>query len=75
VKQRFDIAPCKHGRGVAGAGEAWRAVGCGIDLDGNRRRGKAGADERAGRRFRIAYEMADMVEENLAGDGKLAVGG
>ena len=73
VKQRFDIAPCKHGRGVAGAGEPWRAVGCGIDLNGDRRRGEAGADERAGRRFRIAYEMADMVEENLVGDGELAV--
>mgnify|MGYP003693775261 CR=1 FL=1 len=34
---------------------------------------KPARDERAGRRFRIAHEMTDMVEENLVGDGKLAV--
>ena len=29
--------------------------------------------QRLRRRFRVAYEMGDMVEENLAGKGELAV--
>ena len=48
-------------------------VGIGNHLNGNRRRGKSGARQRAACGVRIAHEMADMVEEDLVEDGKLAV--
>ena len=74
LEQHLDIAACEHGGDVAGAGRLRRAArGIGIDLDRHRRGRKAGACERACGGFRIAHEMADMVEENLVGDGELAV--
>jgi hypothetical protein len=73
LEQHFDVAAREHGRHVAGAGGARRALGFGNHLNGNWCRSKSGARERAARGVRIAHEMADMVEENLVEDGKLAV--
>ena len=46
----------------------------GIDLHGQRRRREARAGERLRRGLRVAHEVADMVEENLAAERQLAVG-
>jgi hypothetical protein len=74
LEQHFDVTAREHRRHVAGAGRTQRAIGIGSDLNGNRRRGKACARERAARRLRLAHEMGNVIEENLLEDGKLAVG-
>src|SRR5262249_9982743 len=70
----LEMTAREHRRYVASAGRTRRVVRIGSDLNGNRRRGEARARERAARGLRIAHEMADMIEENLLEDGKLAVG-
>jgi len=75
LEQHFDIATREHRGDIAGAGRLRRAAGrIGIDLDGLGRRGKAGADERFARGIGIAHEMAEVIEEDLIADRKLAVG-
>ena len=46
----------------------------GIDLHGQRRRREARARERLRGGLRVAHEMADMIEENLAAERQLAIG-
>ena len=74
LEQELDIAAREHGGHVAGAGDLRRAA-CriGVDLNRNRRGREPRTRQRLRRRFRVAYEMGDMVEENLAGKGELAV--
>ena len=69
LEQHLDIAAREHGGDIAGAGTLRRAAGrIGINLNGDGRGGEARPRERAARRIGIAYEMADMVEENLVLD-------
>ena len=75
LEQHLQVAAREHRRDVAGAGELRRpAVRVGIDLHGQRCRREAGARERLRGGLRVAHEMADMIEENLAGKRQLAVG-
>ena len=73
LEQHLDITAREHRRHVAGSGRTQRAIGTGSDLNGDRRRGKTCARERAARGLRLADEMADVIEENLVENGKLTV--
>ncbi len=75
LEQHLDVAAREHRRDVAGAGELRRSARrIGIDLHGQRRRCEARAHERLRRGLRIAHEMADVVEEDLAAERQLPVG-
>ena len=69
LEQHLHVAARHHRADIAGPGRA--AVGG--DLDGYRRRRKAGALERRRRGLRVAHEMADMVEKNLIAQRQLAI--
>src|SRR5437660_417821 len=53
--------------------ESQRGCRIGIDLNGNGGGRKPGTHERGAGGLRIAHEMADVIEKNLAADGKLAI--
>src|SRR5580704_7128952 len=63
----------QHDGNVARSGRTCAAGGIGIDLDRDRRRRKAAALKRPACRFRVAHEMADMIEKNLIAGRKPAV--
>lgn len=73
LKQHFSITTLEHRRDIAGSGRPCAAGRIGTDLNRDRRRRKATADQRALGRLSVAYEMRDMVEKNFVADGKLAV--
>ena len=73
LEQHFRVSALEHRGDVAGSGRACAAGRIGIDLNRDRRRRKAAADQRASGRVSVAYEMGDMVEKNFVAGGKLTV--
>jgi len=75
LEQHFYIALRQHGGDVAGTGKAGCAsAGIRIDLDRERRRGKAEAAERAACCLHVAHKEPDMVEKDFLAEGELPSG-